>query len=94
MIYVKSIVAGIAAVAVPATVAKVIVLWPVMQMSGNWHEAISLTALGTVTNGIPALLIFGAGSYWEFRRLSKRQSFPSDSPRPYSWRRCPTDPQR
>jgi hypothetical protein len=73
MIYVKSIVAGIAAIAVSAVVAMMIVLWPVMQMSGNWHEAISLTALGTVTDGTAALLIFGAGFYWEFRRLSKRQ---------------------
>jgi len=78
MIYVKSIVAGIAALAVSAAVAMVIVLWPVMQMSGNWHEALSLTALGTVTDGTTALLIFAAGFYWEFRRLSKRESLPSD----------------
>jgi hypothetical protein len=38
MIYVKSIMAGIAAIVVSAVVAMVIVLWPVMQMSGNWRE--------------------------------------------------------
>ena len=46
MIYVKSIAAGIVAIAVSAAVAVVFVLWPVMHMSGNWHEAISLTAIG------------------------------------------------
>jgi TctA family transporter len=74
MVYVKSIVAGIAAIAVSPAVAMVIVPWPVMQMSGNWKEAISLSALGTMTDGTAALLIFAAGFYWEFRRLSKPQS--------------------
>jgi len=55
MIYVKSIVAWIVAVATATILAMVIVLWPVMQMSGNWHEAVSLTALGTVTDGTTAL---------------------------------------
>ena len=74
MIYVKSIVFGIATIGVSAAVAMMIVLWPVMQMSGNWHEAISLTALGTATDGTVALFIFAAGFYWEFRRLSKAGS--------------------
>jgi membrane protein implicated in regulation of membrane protease activity len=78
MIYVKSIAFGIAAIGVSVAVAIVIVLWPVMQMSGNWHEAISLTALGTVTDSTTALLIFAAAFYWEFRRLSKRESLPSE----------------
>jgi hypothetical protein len=35
MIYVKSIVFGLTAIGVAAAVAMVVVLWPVMQMSGN-----------------------------------------------------------
>jgi hypothetical protein len=76
MIYVKSILAGVVALAVSTVVAMAIITWPVMQMYGSWHRAFSPASIATVADGTPALLIFGAGFYWEFRRLSKRHSSP------------------
>jgi hypothetical protein len=74
VIYLKSILAGIVAIA-----AFNILLWgvfflSVIVMGGYWGFDFSLAGLGTPAGALPALLIFASGFYWEFRRVSKRRS--------------------
>ena len=74
MIYLKSTLAGIAAIAVFTILVLGISSLIVIGMGGYWGFDFSLAGLGTSAGAIPTLLIFAAGFYWEFRRLSKLRS--------------------
>jgi hypothetical protein len=77
MIYIKSILAGIAAIAAMQILVEVISFLAIMQLGGYWAWEFSLLGLGTRVGALPTILIFAAGFYWEFRRVSRRQrSFP------------------
>jgi hypothetical protein len=74
VIYVKSILAGIAAIAAFNILILVIPFLMITIMGGYWGFDFSFAGLGTPAGALPALLIFAAGFYWEFRRVSKRRS--------------------
>ena len=74
MIYLKSILAGIAAVAAFNILIMGAFFLSVVAMGGYWGFDFSLAGLGTPAGALPALLIFAMGFYWEFRRISKRRS--------------------
>ncbi len=74
MIYLKSILVGVAVVAVSDILILGIPFLIVMGMGGYWGFEFSLSGLGAPAGALPTLLIFAAGFYWEFRRLSKQCS--------------------
>ena len=74
MIYLKSTLVGIAAIAASTILVMGISFLIVIQMGGYWGWDFSLAGLGTWAEALPTLLIFAAGFYWEFRRISKRRS--------------------
>jgi len=74
VIYLKSTLAGILAIAVFTILVLAISFVIVIGMGGYWGFDFSLAGLGTPAGALPVLLIFAAGFYWEFRRLSKRGS--------------------
>ena len=74
MIYLKSLVAGIAAIAIFGILVLGIPFLVVMGMGGYWGFDFSLAGLGAPAGALPTLLIFAAAFCWEFRRLSKRRS--------------------
>lgn len=73
MIYGKSILAGIAAIAIYAIVVAAVVALPVILVGGYFGFDFEPSLSGSVF----LLIIFAAGFYWEFRRLSKPHSSPS-----------------
>jgi hypothetical protein len=74
MIYLKSILAGILAIAVSTTLILGIPFLIIRGMGGYWGFDFSLAGLSTPAGALPTLLVFAAGFYWEFRRISKRRS--------------------
>jgi len=68
MIYLRSILAGIVAVAVGAILTSGIALLIVTRMGGYWSWHF------WPVGGVSILFTFAAGFYWEFRRMSKRRS--------------------
>jgi hypothetical protein len=74
VIYLKSILAGIAAIAVSNILVLGISFLIIVGIGGYWGFDFSLAGLGTWAGALPTLLIFAAGFYWEFRRISKRHS--------------------
>jgi len=74
VIYLKSVFAGIVAIAVFTILVLAISFVIVIGTGGYWGFDFSLAGLGTPAGALPTLVIFAAGSYWEFRRVSKRRS--------------------
>jgi len=74
VIFLKSILAGIAALAAFNIVILAVFFLSVVVMGGYWGFDFSLAGLGTPAGALPTLLVFAAGFYWEFRRLSRRRS--------------------
>ena len=72
MIYVKSIVAGVLAVVVAAAAVIGIFALLVGMIGGDWRSGISLNW----KVGLTAVLIFGLGFAWQFRRASKPEPAP------------------
>jgi hypothetical protein len=69
VIYLKSILAGTVAVAIATILLMASVALPVILIGGYWGWDFA----GWARASVFALFIFGAGFYWEFRRLSKRR---------------------
>jgi hypothetical protein len=67
MIYVKSILAGVASVAVIGLLALAVLVWWGFLSSNGGGIAVRRSEI--VTAGMVTLLIFVAGFWWEFRRL-------------------------
>ena len=86
MICVKSIMAGIVAVAIATLVAMAIIYEPAMSMYDTWHTVFSSASIATVTEGPPALLntcsgfLLGVPKVIEAAIASKR-STPSECER-------------
>jgi hypothetical protein len=74
VVYLKSILAGIAAIAAFNILILGVFFLSVIVMGGYWGFDFSLAGLGTPAGALPMLLIFAAGFYWQFRRVSKRRS--------------------
>jgi hypothetical protein len=74
VIYLKSILAGIAAIAAFNILIIGAFFLSVVALGGYWGFDFSLAGLGTPAGALPTLSIFAAGFYWEFRRISKRRS--------------------
>jgi len=67
----KSMLAGIAAVVATNILVVGILFFIVTVMRGYWGFAYSQAGLGTPAGALPAILIFAAGFYGEFRKISK-----------------------
>jgi hypothetical protein len=74
MIYLKSVLAGIAAIVAFNVLILGVFFLSVIVLGGYWGFDFSLAGLATPAGALPMLLIFASGFYWEFRRLSKRHS--------------------
>jgi len=74
VIYLKSTLVGIVAIAVSTILVIGISFLIVIGMGGYWGWDFSLAGLGTWAGALPTVLIFAAGFYWELRRISKRRS--------------------
>jgi hypothetical protein len=87
IIYLKSVIAGLLALVLAAVVFVVIgttILASLLFVYGGVGVGIGVSRwhVGSPLSWLPAIIIFSAGFYWNYRRLAKRATTPPSSTLP------------